>query len=469
MTFFVFLLMLLVASPAWAACAGASPTWTSTPDFASVQTCVTNALNGDTINVSAGSATWASTLTISKPIRLIGAGLAATHITNNQPANDLIRLLESTAGSIRVEGFDFIGLTGPGANFYTIRVFYGGATGKPVIINANNWADPMINDAIRIESVRGIVSNNVFASPSTLGGGACLNNNAALRHYLPSPASGSPTELSYQAWLTRSPYGMNDPNGDQKVYFETNTLNNVFEGVDTAFGASIVFRHNTVTNSGFVHHGADTGSVSARASEIYNNTFIYDTTPRCAGLPAGNNSFIALRGGTSLIHDNIIGDITSGAWGNKSEVNFFEENIQRNSSDWACWPTGANYHQTSNYPAPMQVGWGFSTGATFVGIDPTNGFVLNMDQEPVFLYANTGPGNYNSPGIGGAAPVDCNFSDSVANYLHPGTEWQFQAPPTGLPYGTGPGIAYQTFPYPHPLIQGGGPTAPGTPTNLQVI
>ncbi|MDD4601231.1 MAG: hypothetical protein PHQ46_09285 [Negativicutes bacterium] len=67
---------------AYGACEGASPTWTTTPDYDSVESCVSQASNnGDTINITAGSADWSQPLTITKGIRLIGAGKTLTNIT----------------------------------------------------------------------------------------------------------------------------------------------------------------------------------------------------------------------------------------------------------------------------------------------------------------------------------------------------------------------------------------------------
>ena len=48
--------------------------------LADVRAAVTLAQNGDTIVVPAGTATWASTLTINKPITLQGAGIGQTII-----------------------------------------------------------------------------------------------------------------------------------------------------------------------------------------------------------------------------------------------------------------------------------------------------------------------------------------------------------------------------------------------------
>jgi len=68
---------LLLCGAAFSSCTGSSPTWTSTPDLSSLSTCVASASEGDTINVSAGSATWtgSSGITISgKGLKIQGAG-----------------------------------------------------------------------------------------------------------------------------------------------------------------------------------------------------------------------------------------------------------------------------------------------------------------------------------------------------------------------------------------------------------
>ena len=77
-------IFLLLPSAAAAACVGASPTWTTTPDQGSVQTCVNKAVSGDTINVSAGSATWSSSVTFSgKNLIIVGAGIGNTIISSS--------------------------------------------------------------------------------------------------------------------------------------------------------------------------------------------------------------------------------------------------------------------------------------------------------------------------------------------------------------------------------------------------
>lgn len=81
--FFLILWTILVAINAYAACTGSSPTWTTTPDQASVQSCLTAASRGDTVNILAGDVTWDSTVSFTKALSIIGAGKANTIIRSN--------------------------------------------------------------------------------------------------------------------------------------------------------------------------------------------------------------------------------------------------------------------------------------------------------------------------------------------------------------------------------------------------
>src|SRR5262249_52141892 len=151
----------------------------------------------------------------------------------------------------------------------------------------------------------------------------------------------------------------------------------------------------TIENSGLIHHGADTSGTGARYSEVYNNTFVWNPNGGSLDLPPNENGFIGLRGGTSLIHDNVIPNIISGAWGDKSEVMFTDENLRRNAGPYPCWGTTT----PGSYPSPRQVGWGYTSGGTQAG---STG--VYQDLEPVYLWNNTGTGNYNNPPVADYAP-----------------------------------------------------------------
>src|SRR5215469_1334900 len=106
------LILLLFPAFLHAQCTGSSPTWTSTPDQASVATCVSSALAGDTINVTAGtgSVTWTAGISASKALSIIGPGAANLTINDNIATSastcNLFFFRESVVGSlVRVSGF----------------------------------------------------------------------------------------------------------------------------------------------------------------------------------------------------------------------------------------------------------------------------------------------------------------------------------------------------------------------------
>ncbi len=77
-----------LAKTSWAACTGSSPTWTCSSDYASINNLINGGspagfTAGDTINVSSGSSSWGSnTLTITRGMKLVGAGINTTTITS---------------------------------------------------------------------------------------------------------------------------------------------------------------------------------------------------------------------------------------------------------------------------------------------------------------------------------------------------------------------------------------------------
>lgn len=85
------ILIILFASPAWGACTGSSPTWTTDGnELADVQECLAAASAGDTINVIAGdgAATWSAQLDLTVGVKIKGPGAANLTITNAFTGND---------------------------------------------------------------------------------------------------------------------------------------------------------------------------------------------------------------------------------------------------------------------------------------------------------------------------------------------------------------------------------------------
>jgi hypothetical protein len=94
---------------AYAACTGASPAWASTPDQASVAQCVGSAASGDTVTVSAGSATWSSEVTVTKAMHIHGAGIGNTTITVSAGGFAYLPAAADVDNVFELDGFTFNG------------------------------------------------------------------------------------------------------------------------------------------------------------------------------------------------------------------------------------------------------------------------------------------------------------------------------------------------------------------------
>jgi hypothetical protein len=441
--------LVAAAAPAWAACSGVSPNLTA-PTWADVAACHTAASDGDTITVTAGSYTVTTQTTITKYVKIVAGGVVT--LTDNTPnTTSLIDITESTAGHTRLDGFTITQGTAvhnnPSAVIY-IRMSSGG---QAVLIHANSFTNTLSNgDFIIAATNQGVIWANTHTGyPS---GGNCLNNSSFVRH---KPA------LDTTSWTRPSNFGTADTTGTNNLYIEGNTLYRVGEGIDVDSYGRTVFRYNTSTNHGIASHGNDTSGVAGgRYFEAYNNTFIVDDTPipACGNVSENRNGFISLRGGTALIHDNVLPDPSGGTWGPKSAVIFNLENLRRNAGGFPCW--GTVTAPGSGYPVPRQTGWGYVTGATTVTGTSCPNCPIQQDIEPIYLWNNTGTGNYNAPAVAnyncasGDACPNCSTCPLIAAYVESGREY-FTS--TAKP-------AYTPYQYPHPLT--GGTLAP--PTRLIV-
>jgi hypothetical protein len=280
------------------ACTGSSPTWTSTPDSASITTCLNNASRNDTINVSAGSATWSTgtlcpdgvttaALCISKGVKLVGAGPAqnsATIITNGLGASAVLINLGPDAttiansDTIRIENFT---LDANGGIFRMISV-----TGAPY-----NNTKPYKNF---------LITGNLFRNSScsndtgiTVGSQArgVIWKNTFDRWMFPFRSFGSGDQ---RTWQNAAYYPFSYGSADN-IYFETNTVHNstTFScngggWMESGQDGRWVVRFNTIdeTNNAAAtdfqdshgtqnyYPGSPNGQTSTMITEWYRNTYI---------------------------------------------------------------------------------------------------------------------------------------------------------------------------------------------------
>lgn len=302
----VCLAVLLYALRVSAACTGSSPTWTSTPDLASVSSCVSSASRNDTINVLAGSATWASSLTLAKGVTLAGAGSGSTLITSNTTmivgAPDATSIANSD--SIKITGFSFNGNNTAGI-FLHLQGESGITGTKPYryyVIGNNIFKNQVAGtsngvitaaDANENGELRGVIYGNTF-DRCDITIRAFSNND-----------TGEASNTAFNQYSAS--LGTED-----NLYFENNTIHwSSSQGTsnpgwsETGQGGRLAMRYNTYdfTNDGApgselndVHGfqgwpGGNTGTV---ITEKYGNTYTGVHQFRC----------LDFRGGIGMVFDN---------------------------------------------------------------------------------------------------------------------------------------------------------------------
>ena len=118
-----------------------------------------------------------------------------------------------------------------------------------------------------------------------------------------------------------------DVNGVNNFYIEDSDFHAFLNSMDGDENGKVVVRNCLSNNSGIGTHGADTSNYGVRHYEIYYNTFLWKWYPN--GTSMNLTYYIFLRGGTGVITDNAITDITSVDYGNKAEIIAIDMNLQR--------------------------------------------------------------------------------------------------------------------------------------------
>jgi hypothetical protein len=319
---------------AYAACAGSSPTWTSTNDIASLNSCISSASPGDTINVTGtGTVTWNSSFANTKGLKIRGPGAGLLTVTL---ANTITNTINNHASySAELTGFAF-SMNGNNGRMFVV----GGNSGnKPVLIHDNVFNISTAN-AIRWEVNGGIFYKNTV---NAVWDESCIQLKAG---------------GDSQSWVTTDTLGMHDKNGTANTYIEDNIFNNgTNQCIDADDATRVVFRHNTLNFSSFNSHGKDTSPIGVRHFEVYSNDFNY------TGSSVNQNWQIWIRGGSGVIYSNKIDVIN---FGNKSEVQLSLRAID----DSLC----CQAHE--GYPCLHQIGQGH------------DGKSLILD--PLYVWGNTG-------------------------------------------------------------------------------
>lgn len=335
---------------------------------------------------------------------------ATTTITNNAGSSYLIDIAENTSASTEVSGLRIV--AGTGTNYY-MRLS-ASSSSQPALIHDCFFESNASSGGIRIETNKGIIWNSSFvAYPFSMGVLGIEFKTSALTN----------------DWTTASTMGTADTTGKSNVYVEDCDFHGWLNASDSDDNSRTVMRYNLLNNAAHGSHGADTSTYGVRHYEFYNETFVFNGFSD--GQTFNMNWFFYLRGGTGIITDCVIPDITSSDYGNKGEVTINVQNLQRNSGPNPLWGDGIAGVQ---YPCPRQFGFGRVTGAagndsvTYIG-----------DSEPFYQWNNTGTGAYASPSILNYA-TPTGTQDSIVDYVQVGRDYINSAK-----------SGYTKYTYPHPL------------------
>lgn len=248
------------------------------------QLAVNAAQDGWTVLVPAGTNTWTSTLSITKAIQLIGAGIGQTIIVDGG-ANALQLISWNTVSNTfpRLSGFTFQG-NGNGIAWSGSVVV--GGTGHSFRIDhcafmgLNNYAIFMH------DWVYGVIDNCLFSN--------CVASlEVKMENY-----GGGTNQYGDGSWADADNWGTTNA-----LYIENCSYwnNGALDGCD---GARVVFRYNHITNNAIANHGTESSGRerSARLYEVYQNTFSWPTNS--VGTHWADAVYI--RGGTAVIFSNLI-------------------------------------------------------------------------------------------------------------------------------------------------------------------
>ena len=282
-------ILLVISSSAYAACTGSSPNWQSTADRTSVAACVSSASSGDTINVAAGSASWTSAISITKPLSIIGAGGTNTAVTANSGGFSIDM---TTTSLVRISGIYFTSSSG-----HHIEV--GGDISQLVIDNCRFDNGGESSAAINLVGYfRGTIYGNYF-----------LNNDISIQ-LLGGNEAGAPSwERPIEAGMVM---------GLDTMYVEGNTFKKDFScrdqnnHIESGQGGNFVVRFNTFDGSEFcratnnypyyalMYHG--NGAASGTCStELRGHPIVETYNNKITGGRLGDMIF---RGGSNLIFNN---------------------------------------------------------------------------------------------------------------------------------------------------------------------
>jgi len=285
-----------------------------TPSFFDVNTAIGSAVDGDTVIIPAGTASWTSYLTITKAITLMGqtttdsvAGTAndKTIVQYNLTDTRPLINVRSVAGKVyRISGITFQSISNVASRNGFIVL---GGYSQKVRVDHCHFAlarSPAPAQGIRVTgAVRGVADHNVIEQLHTQTFGVYNG--------------GSPNDnIGNTAWSQPTAWGSDDFFFVEDNYIKK-TGGNLTGVCDGAWGMKLVLRHNHLYNLHISNHGTEGAARGGRALEIYNNDFHNTDTEQSPG---------GIRSGGVLFYNN--------TWNGNTIIGGFALAVFRTANTW---------------------------------------------------------------------------------------------------------------------------------------
>jgi hypothetical protein len=435
-----------------------------------MNTAISASVNGDTVNIGAGSCTMGRlNMITNKNITIMGAGIDSTLITANSGFGQ-IETTGSNQPTWRLSGF-------------TLRS--GSAPGAIIVVWANqsaSWRGPFRIDRVRLDypsngpdgsiAVYGPVYGLIDRSEFIQQQGAAILTGMEL-----SSETGSSASNLKGAYAASQAY---QPGSPSYLYIEGSTFRgtgpNGIAAIDTGYtGGRFVVRYNRFENATLYAHWTTGGSINSLWWEVYNNKFNWTL--------GGSMYPMRLQGGGSgLIYNNTITGFPSHyiLLGEGRLPDQGQTGAPLSYCDGSrSWDGNASDSAAPGWPCLSQTGR--DAGRTLAQI-------MAGDKQPSFPLYLWNNGRLDSCSAAGSTSCDNSFT--VSTYS-PSARNYFKSTPHSTP-GFGNGdvdffvgaskpagagshtLRYTPYAYPHPLASGTTsvppppPAALAAPTNLRV-
>ncbi len=367
------------------------------------------AVDGDTINVPAGTCTWASPLSVSVGISIVGAGAASTVILDKISSNHMfsVTVPSATSSTFRLSGMSLQPSGSTNGGMYAIASIGG-------TCNSNTCSHIRLDNLSISGWVNGthftgfmMSADNVFGVLDHLNvafttGGEFINIGHS--SYMGVGSNGD------NSWAQADSYGT-----DNALYIESSTFSDTDQvgmaitDSDLSGGARFVVRFNTLTNTSIQTHGTEsTGRTrGVRQLEIYGNTLT------CTSTGAGCD-LIGQRGGTSLVFNNTI--ISSGGGQLNSEASL---SVYRDGTSFNPWGFCDGQGQWDNndgvvYASGTISSTSWSNGALVVK-DASKSWTVNQWAVPGNTYSVVDTTITDSRGFHPGAEITSSASNSITS------------------------------------------------------